>query len=206
MCQCQSDFDASKFRDEQGAFWTPSILEWWNTSSCLVCVVFSWGEVQNGECWWGLPGFHNSTLLITASVVGANRESFLDPWSKCMQGADALACEDCRCGTLYSLMQVFPYIFEEPLGTFHDLEAGETYYATWLRPLANVWFWFLVCVVLVRSSWRRMSVLSKLFLLVWHGVARNPWIQNCSNSQLDFSTPFWVRLTLDVMTQLVNQI
>ena len=26
--------------------------------------------------------------------------------------------------------QVFPYIFEEPLGTFHDLEAGETYYVT----------------------------------------------------------------------------
>eukprot|EP00913_Durusdinium_trenchii_P016123 g15154.t1 len=24
--------------------------------------------------------------------------------------------------------EVFPYIFEEPLGTFHDLEAGETYY------------------------------------------------------------------------------
>lgn len=24
--------------------------------------------------------------------------------------------------------EVFPYIFEEPLGTFHDLEADETYY------------------------------------------------------------------------------
>ena len=30
-------------------------------------------------------------------------------------------------------MQVFPYIFEEPVGTFHDLEADETYYATRLK-------------------------------------------------------------------------
>jgi len=27
-----------------------------------------------------------------------------------------------------SVGEVFPYIFEEPLGTFHDLEAGETYH------------------------------------------------------------------------------
>eukprot|EP00439_Symbiodinium_sp_Y106_P050157 s2432_g6.t1 len=29
---------------------------------------------------------------------------------------------------LESAGEVFPYIFEEPLGTFHDLEAGETYF------------------------------------------------------------------------------
>ena len=34
---------------------------------------------------------------------------------------------------LRTAMQVFPYIFEEPLGTFHDLEADETYYATRLK-------------------------------------------------------------------------
>eukprot|EP00434_Breviolum_minutum_P033847 symbB.v1.2.029948.t1/scaffold3326.1/size58984/1 len=28
----------------------------------------------------------------------------------------------------YKMESVFPYIFEEPLGTFHDLEAGETYH------------------------------------------------------------------------------